>query len=74
MNKLEEYDNKCMICKKEETILRNGRPVKLSLDHCHNSSKFRGLLCNRCNRGIGMFEDNIEILQSAIDYLNNHKD
>ncbi len=39
------------------------------LDHCHKTGKFRGWLCNRCNRGLGYFGDCIEGLQRAIEYL-----
>jgi hypothetical protein len=39
------------------------------LDHDHKTGKFRGWLCNRCNRGLGYFDDCIEGLQQAIRYL-----
>jgi hypothetical protein len=39
------------------------------LDHCHKTGKFRGWLCNRCNRGLGFFDDCIEGLEQAIRYL-----
>lgn len=39
------------------------------MDHNHESNKFRGMLCNHCNRGLGNFKDNIEILKKAILYL-----
>lgn len=41
----------------------------LNVDHCHNSSNFRGLLCFHCNSGLGMFKDNIDNLRAAIEYL-----
>jgi hypothetical protein len=56
----------CAIC---------GRPPigrkheNLDVDHCHNTLKVRGLLCNPCNQGLGSFHDNVDILQKAIDYL-----
>jgi len=42
---------------------------KLVIDHCHKKKKVRGLLCQLCNKGIGMFYDNTIILKSAIKYL-----
>lgn len=63
-SKMEEQGGACAICKKPE---REGR--WLSVDHCHNSLKVRGLLCHTCNTAIGMFEDNPEYLTSAISYL-----
>lgn len=59
-----EASGKCCICKNEE---------KLVLDHCHATMKIRGLLCKNCNAGLGMFGDNTEFLQSAIEYIRKHK-
>ncbi len=42
---------------------------RLCLDHCHGTGAFRGWLCDRCNRGLGFFDDNIEGLKRAIAYL-----
>ena|SRR3990167_2152743 len=54
-------DGKCDICgiKKE----------KLDIDHCHKTNKVRGLLCGKCNRGLGMFMDNPELLEKAKKYI-----
>ncbi len=58
---------KCAICGRTEN---NGR--NFSVDHCHRTNKVRGLLCNRCNRAIGMFADNIEHMKAALFYLESH--
>tara|TARA_R110002020_G_scaffold474398_1_gene705582 strand:- start:51 stop:425 length:375 start_codon:yes stop_codon:yes gene_type:complete len=42
---------------------------RICLDHCHKTLKFRGWLCELCNRGIGQLGDNIEGLKRAIEYL-----
>ena len=64
-------DGKCGICGKPETIKdgRNGKRKKLALDHCHSSGKLRGLLCSRCNAGLGYFKDDPARLRAAITYL-----
>lgn len=52
----------CAICGGPDTR-------RLSIDHDHESGDLRGLLCRKCNLGIGCFEDNPEKLQRAIGYL-----
>jgi len=42
----------------------------LAIDHNHLTNKVRGLLCNKCNQGIGFFNDNVHLLSEAIKYLN----
>jgi hypothetical protein len=42
---------------------------KLHVDHCHDSNKVRGLICGPCNRGIGLFDENMATLFRAIQYL-----
>jgi len=59
----------CVICEQPETGSKN---KKLSADHCHISGVFRGLLCNRCNRAIGLFGDNPDLLDAAASYLRFH--
>jgi len=43
------------------------------VDHCHETNRIRGLLCRRCNIGLGMFKDSIRNLKEAINYLINSK-
>jgi hypothetical protein len=62
---LEAQDYKCAICRNEDEV--EGR--RLAIDHCHTSGKVRGLLCGKCNRGLGLFYDNQELLSNAIKYL-----
>ena len=61
---LQQQNGKCAICGTDS-------PRKRSwvLDHCHSTGKIRGVLCRQCNIGIGMFFDNVEILERTIQYL-----
>ena len=43
--------------------------MQTHLDHCHETGKFRGWLCNKCNRGLGYFGDSIAGLEQALAYL-----
>jgi hypothetical protein len=60
----EAQDNLCAICSKSEEYF-----PRLSVDHCHETGKVRGLLCNNCNRGLGLLGDNHETLKKASEYL-----
>ncbi len=67
----EQYDDMlskqggtCAICQRASP---DGR--RLHIDHCHATAKVRGLLCHDCNRGLGMFRDNVALFQRALDYL-----
>lgn len=42
---------------------------KLHVDHCHQTGKIRGLLCQKCNMALGLLNDSVEILETAIRYL-----
>ena len=64
---LEEQGNSCAICDVHISAL----PTNLHVDHCHTTGKVRGLLCNKCNAGLGMYNDNPELLYTAIKYLEN---
>jgi len=67
--KLKEQDGVCAICKEPETAVIRGKTISMAVDHCHNTGAARGLLCTKCNQGLGMFRDKIDILESAVRYL-----
>ena len=63
-------DGKCAICKAEPP--KDQHKTRLGIDHCHTTGKIRGLLCDCCNRALGLLKDNTELLQKAIQYLNQN--
>lgn len=79
---LDEYNSKlmqqkcvCAICGKQEKSksLSNTKEIKhLAVDHDHATGKIRGLLCDSCNTLLGRCSDNIQILESAINYLREY--
>ena len=58
---LKQQNNLCAIC--------NNPLEKYHIDHDHRTKKVRGILCNRCNLGLGLFKDNENNLAAAINYL-----
>ena len=67
--------HECPICLKESTQLKGtgGNAGVWALDHDHATNTFRGFICHNCNRGLGVFEDDVERIQRAIDYLTKNK-
>lgn len=63
---IERQENKCAICENKFVEVPH-------IDHDHGSGKVRGLLCARCNRGIGHFYDNLELLRNAYRYVKRHQ-
>lgn len=69
-NMLEQQGDVCAICKQPETTYDARVGVKrLAVDHCHTTGQVRGLLCAKCNRGLGHFNHCADGLQKAIEYL-----
>lgn len=66
---LTEQQLVCGICKNPETCRKDGSTRTLSVDHDHLTGKVRGLLCHRCNAGLGYFRDNIDYLSAAIEWI-----
>ncbi len=62
---LKDQNYDCAICGLNE----DDSEQNFHLDHDHSNGKIRGILCENCNHGIGNFNDNIEIMASAISYL-----
>jgi len=59
---IENQGGICLICKKPISI-------NCATDHDHEKKCIRGMLCKKCNSGLGFFDDNIELLKQAAEYL-----
>ena len=61
---LEQHNGLCALC---------GQPPPqgrlLDIDHDHETGHVRGLLCNKCNRGLGALGDSLMVLERAVRYL-----
>jgi hypothetical protein len=62
---LDKQGGVCAICKK---VCSTGK--SLAIDHNHKTGEVRGLLCGKCNRGLGLFCDSKDLLLVAYNYLN----
>jgi hypothetical protein len=66
---IEDYDRMLVqqghVCK----ICKRNPDNKLHIDHCHATKKVRGLLCRKCNTGLGNFDDDPERLREGAAYL-----
>lgn len=69
----DEQDHKCYLCDSEGFRMREAHTEFLAVDHCHETGQIRKLLCHNCNRGLGLFKDNPELLRKAADYLESFK-
>lgn len=58
--RMKSQEGKCAICKEQTTLV---------VDHDHTTGEVRGLLCRKCNVGLGAFQDIPNILRAAIGYL-----
>lgn len=59
-----EQNRVCKICALPAESGKN-----LHIDHDHKTGEIRGLLCGKCNMGLGLFNDNYELINKAIEYL-----
>lgn len=62
---LTSQGGKCAICNSSDP----GSKAGWNLDHCHKSGKVRFVLCAHCNRGLGAFRDNPDLMRRAADML-----
>jgi hypothetical protein len=57
--------NECEICDSSGITV---------FDHCHSTDKFRGWVCDRCNKVLGLIKDSADLLRKLANYLENFDD
>ena len=69
-----KQNNLCGICEKPETFIHHQtkETARLAVDHCHKTNKVRKLLCKSCNTALGLFKDDIGVMENAVQYLKDH--
>lgn len=60
-----EQNGRCKICGRHQSELS----TNLAVDHDYDTNRIRGLLCMKCNRGIGYLNDDPMLLKIALEYL-----
>lgn len=72
----EEFDVKfvkqngcCAICSRK--LLKDKHT---HVDHCHSTNVVRGILCHYCNTAIGLFDDKVDSMKKAIQYLERNQE
>ena len=66
------FKGRCGICNTELKMPSPGKGQKndvVAIDHDHATGQVRGLLCGACNKGLGAFKDNPEILMNAVKWV-----
>ena len=70
---LKEQGGVCAICKEVcKDTNAAGLPRHMPVDHCHKTGKIRAILCGKCNKGLGAFRDDPDLLMEAAAYLEAH--
>lgn len=65
----EKQDRKCPGCLRELSSLG---PREVHIDHCHDSSVVRGILCGPCNLAVGQAKDDPEVLRRLAEYISTN--
>lgn len=64
---LQSQDGVCDICKRP-----NKKEIFMPVDHNHKTGAVRGILCEACNKAIGLFEESEISLHNAVEYIRKH--
>jgi hypothetical protein len=63
---LKKQNGRCAIC---GNVFDHLKKRNVHIDHDHKTGVVRGLLCHHCNTGLGLFKENVDLLQSAQAYM-----
>ena len=66
---LNKQKHRCAICKSFDVGRKDAK--YFHVDHDHITGKVRGLLCNKCNTALGLFNEDVTALKRAIKYLDS---
>lgn len=71
--KLKEQGGVCAGCKKNVKTIWRGKIVRMALDHDHINDRPRGVLCIKCNRALGLLEEDKQIISNLVRYINKYQ-
>lgn len=70
---LREQNGVCAICERPEKAIWRGMKTSLAVDHNHATGECRGLLCQKCNRALGLLEENRHSVERLLAYIAKYK-
>lgn len=71
--KLKEQGGVCAVCRRNVKSIWRGKETHMALDHDHTTKEPRGVLCIKCNRALGLLEDNHQSIINLADYIRKYK-
>ena len=67
-----QQEGGCWICGTEPATHKTSPDKLLIVDHDHDDGTVRGLLCQKCNKALGLFNDDLSLVVQAVHYLTKH--